>query len=61
MQLLKILILLVTFTLQVITFCISANKFIRTTNKTERIQFVTIILSSLLGIVGFSNLAMYLI
>lgn len=61
MRLLKILILLVTFTLQVITFCISANKFISCSDKTERIQFATITLSSLLGIVGFSNLAMYLI
>ena len=61
MKIIKYLILLVVISLQLTTFCLSASKFILTNKRKEKLEFLIMALSGLVGFILFTNPVMYLI
>ncbi|WP_338627659.1 hypothetical protein QJR52_07180 [Clostridium baratii] len=55
MYFIKYLIIGAVVTLQTITFCIAASKYIVSTNRKERIEYLVISLSGLIGFILFTN------
>ena len=55
MHLMKYLIISITALLQIITFCIAASKYIVSVNRKERIEYLIISLSGLIGFILFTN------
>ena len=61
MQLMKYLIISIIALLQIITFCIAASKYIVSNNKRDKIEYLIISLSGLIGFILFTNPVMYLL
>lgn len=55
MQLMKYLIISIIALLQIITFCIAASKYIVSNNKRDKIEYLIISLSGLIGFILFTN------
>lgn len=55
MHLMKYLIISIIALLQIITFCIAASKYITSVNRKERIEYLIISLSGLIGFILFTN------
>lgn len=55
MYFIKYLIIGAVVTLQIITFCIAASKYILSNNRKERIEYLIISLSGLIGFILFTN------
>lgn len=61
MKIIKYLILLVVISLQLTTFCLAASKFILTNKRKEKLEYLIMALSGLVGFVFLANPVMYLI
>lgn len=61
MHLIKIIILIFVLALQLTTFCLGASKFIYATKLKDRIEYLIIALSGLVGFIFLTNPVMYLI
>lgn len=55
MHLMKYLIISIIALLQIITFCIAASKYIVSNNKRDKIEYLIISLSGLIGFILFTN------
>ena len=55
MHLMKYLIISIIALLQIITFCIAASKYIVSENKRDKIEYLIISLSGLIGFILFTN------
>lgn len=55
MNLMKYLIISIIALLQIITFCIAASKYIVSNNKRDKIEYLIIALSGLIGFILFTN------
>ena len=55
MKIIKYLILLVVISLQLTTFCLAASKFILTNKRKEKLEFLIISLSGLIGFILSTN------
>ena len=55
MHLMKYLIISITALLKIITFCIAASKYIVSNNKRDKIEYLIISLSGLIGFILFTN------
>ncbi|MDQ0150705.1 hypothetical protein ACFO6R_14780 [Eubacterium multiforme] len=60
MHLTKILIIILIYFIQIITFALASEKFIYAKSKKDKRDFGVITLGSIVSIVIFSNLSMYL-
>lgn len=61
MHLIKIIILIFVLALQLATFCLGAEKFIYATKLKDRLEYLIMVLSGIVGFVFLANPAMYVI
>ena len=61
MHLIKIIILIFVLALQLTTFCLSASKFIYATEKKDRLEYLIMALSGIIGFVFLANPVMYVL
>ena len=61
MHLIKIIILIFVLALQLATFCLSASKFIYATEKKDRLEYLIMALSGIVGFVFLANPVMYVL
>ena len=61
MHLIKIIILIFVLALQLATFCLSASKFIYATEKKDRLEYLIMALSGIIGFVFLANPVMYVL
>lgn len=61
MHLIKISLLIIILAMQLATFCIGASKFIYATGKKDRLEYLIMALSGIVGFVFLTNPVMYVL
>lgn len=61
MHLIKISLLIIILAMQLATFCIGAEKFIYATELKDRVEYLIMALSGLVGFIFLTNPIMYVI
>lgn len=61
MHLIKIISLIFVLALQLVTFCLGAEKFIYATEKKDRLEYLIMALSGIVGFVFLANPVMYVL